>query len=194
MKTNDQYQKPICILITGRPGSGKSTLAEMLSKQLYLPKISRDEFKEGYVNTFGVKHNELPKETNGIVNQVFFRTILDMLQGNVSLIIEAAFGHDIWNYIVPDIMKHCDLYIVVCNLDANQSAKRHLERGLANPKREFYHGDKRVSVFRETGKFEPGAEYFPPKYDVPTIYVSTLDGYDPNLLEIEEFVLYSRKT
>lgn len=189
ISTGDQIHRPICILITGRPGSGKSTLADKLSKQLYLPKISRDEFKEGYVNTFGVKHNDLPKETNGIVNQVFFQTILDMLNGKVSLIIEAAFDHNIWNYIVPDIMKHANLFIVICNLDAELSARRHLERGLANPKREFYHGDKRVSVFRETGKFEPGGEYNPPKYDVPTLNVSTADGYNPPLAEVELFIM-----
>lgn len=184
----DQKQKPMCILVTGRPGSGKSTLSDILSKQIYLPKISRDEFKEGYVGTFGVKHNELPKETNGIVNQVFFRTILEMLMGNVSLIIEAAFDHSIWDYIVPDIMNHADLYIIVCDLDAELSAKRHLERGLANPMREFFHGDKRVSVFRETGKFEPSGEYIPPKYDVPTLYVFTIDGYVPSLEDIELFI------
>lgn len=55
---------PKCILITGRPGSGKTTLTDKLSKHLYIPKISRDELKEGYVNTFGIKHDLLPKDTN----------------------------------------------------------------------------------------------------------------------------------
>lgn len=189
----ESVRKPICVLITGRPGSGKSTLADKLSKQLYLPKISRDEFKEGYVNTFGVRHNELPEETNGVVNQVFFQTILNMLDGNVSLLIEAAFGHAIWHHVVPDIMKRARLYIIVCNPDAELSARRHLERGLANPKREFYHGDKRVSVFRETGKFEPGGAYHPPKYDTPTLFVSTTDGYHPSLEEVELFILTRNK-
>lgn len=181
--------RPKCVLLTGRPGSGKTTLADKLSKQLYLPKISRDEFKEGYVNTFGVRHNELPEDTNGVVNDVFFQTILTMLKGNVSLLIEAAFGHAIWDYVVPDIMRHADLTILVCALDAEQSARRHLERGLANPRREFYHGDKRVSIFRETGRFEPGGPYHPPEYDVPTLFVSTVDGYSPSLDEIESFIM-----
>lgn len=181
-------KKPKCILVTGRPGSGKSTLIKKLSEILYLPKISRDEFKEGYVNTYGVKHDLLPNETNGVVNQVFFTTIKTMLEGNVSLIIEAAFGHKIWDFIVPDIMAMAELYIIVCDLDAETSAKRHLERGLANPKREFYHGDRRVSLFRETGKFMPGGEYLPPKYDVPTIKVLTNDGYSPSIEEIEKFI------
>ncbi len=181
-------QRPKCILITGRPGSGKSTLADKLSKRLYLPKLSRDEFKEGYVNTFRIRHDELPPETNGVVNQVFFRTILGMLEGKVSLLIEAAFDHAIWDYVVPDIRKVADLTILLCDLDAETSARRHLDRGLTNPKREFYHGDKRVSVFRETGVFLPGGPYEPPRYDVPTLAVSTRDGYDPGLDEIERFV------
>lgn len=186
MASNEiQKRKPKCIVVTGRPGSGKSTLTDKLSKQLYLPKISRDEFKEGYVNTFGVKHDELQEGTNGIVNQVFFETILYMLRGDISVIIEAAFDHAIWNHIIPDVMRIAEVYIVVCDLDAELSARRHLERGLANPKREFYHGDKRVSVFRETGQFMPGGDYMPPQYDVPTLHVSTVDGYDPSLEEIE---------
>jgi hypothetical protein len=31
---------------------------------LYLPKVTRDEIKEGYVSTFGVKHDQLPEDTN----------------------------------------------------------------------------------------------------------------------------------
>ncbi len=180
--------KPKCVLISGRPGSGKSTLANKLSEILYLPKISRDEFKEGYVNTFGIKHDKLPIETNGLVNEVFFSTIRNMLSGNISLIIEAAFDHKIWEHIVPDIKKVANLYIIICDLDAERSARRHLERGLANPKREFYHGDRRVAIYRETGKFMPGGEYNPPNYDVPSLKVLTVDGYCPSLKEIETFL------
>lgn len=51
--------KPKCIVVTGRPGSGKTTLARKLAEGLWMPKISRDEVKEGYVNTFGMKHEQL---------------------------------------------------------------------------------------------------------------------------------------
>ena len=51
----------------------------------------------------------------------------------------------------------------------------------------FFHGDKRVTIFKETGKFEPGGEYIPPNYAVPTLYVSTEDGYKPGLSKIVEF-------
>jgi SpoVK/Ycf46/Vps4 family AAA+-type ATPase len=42
-------RKPKCIIITGRAGSGKTTLAKKLGECLWMPVISRDEIKEGYV-------------------------------------------------------------------------------------------------------------------------------------------------
>ena len=55
--------KPKCIIVTGRPGSGKTSLSKRLAEQLWMPVISRDEIKEGYVNTHGVKHDGLTDRT-----------------------------------------------------------------------------------------------------------------------------------
>ena len=60
--------KPKCIIVTGRAGAGKTTLSKKLGRQLWMPVISRDEIKEGYVNTFGVKHDQLSPDTDGFVS------------------------------------------------------------------------------------------------------------------------------
>ena len=180
--------KPKCIIVSGRPGSGKTTLAGELSRKLYLPKLSRDEFKEGYVNTFNVKHDQLPEDTKGKVNALFFDSTLYLLKGNVSIVIEAAFQHKLWCSVVPRIQKIAQLLIVICDLDAETSAKRHLERGLEDPKREFFHSDRRVSVYRKTGQILPGGDYDAPHFDVPTLCVSTCDGYKPGIEGIVDFI------
>ena len=179
---------PKCIIVSGRPGSGKTTLAGELSRKLYLPKVSRDEIKEGYVNTFAVKHDQLPKDTNGKVNELFFETTLHLLKGNVSVLIEAAFQHKLWRLVVPRIQEIARPYIIICELDAEVSARRHLERGLRDPNREFFLGDRRVSLYRQTGRFSPGGDYDTPHFDVPTLCVSTRDGYRPRIEEIQEFI------
>ncbi|HLC49014.1 MAG TPA: AAA family ATPase [Candidatus Andersenbacteria bacterium] len=183
--------KPKLIIITGRPGSGKTILSKELGKLLYLPVVSRDEIKEGYVNTFNMKHDKLPEDTNGIVTGIFFKNIEFLLSSNVSVIAEAAFQHNVWEPEVTKCQKWANIFVIICEIDAETSASRHLKRGIAEPRREFYHGDKRVAHFKETGIILPAGAYKPPSIDVPTLQVSTLDGYNPELEKIREQIVSS---
>ena len=94
-------RKPKCIIVTGRPGLGKITLAKKLGERLCMPVISRDEIKEGYVNTYGVKQDQLPPDTNALVSNLFFEIVNQYLAGNISVIIEAAFQHKVWEPRMP---------------------------------------------------------------------------------------------
>ena len=184
-------RKPKCIIITGRAGAGKTTLAKKLGERLWMPVISRDEIKEGYVNTFGVKHDQLPAGTDGLVTDFFFSIVNQYLAGNVSVVIEAAFQHKVWEPRMPEILELASPTIVLCSVDEVVAAKRHLERGLENPERELYHGDNRVVHYRKTGEFLYPAAYTAPKFDVPTIEVSTEGEYIPSIDEIVKQILSS---
>jgi predicted kinase len=176
--------KPKCIIITGQPGSGKTTLAKKLGECLWMPVISRDEIKEGYVNTYGVKHDQLPPDTNGLVSELFFGIVNQYLAGHISVVIEAAFQHKVWEIRMPKILELACAWIVLCNADGAVAARRHLQRGLENPNREFYHGDKRVAHYGKTGEISPSETYTAPKFNIPTIQVSTDGEYIPCIDEI----------
>lgn len=181
--------KPTCIIITGRPGSGKTTLSKKLSDLLHMPMLSRDKLKEGLVNTLGIGHNKLPEETNRNVTEFFFSATQMFLKANISVVIEAAFQQKIWIEVVPHWSKLSQLQFVICVADPMLCEKRHLDRGLKDPSREYYHGDESVKIFRETGKISAPKPYLPPLFNFPTIRVDTTDGYAPNLAEIEKFIL-----
>jgi len=153
---------------------------------MYLPVVSRDEIKEGYVSTFNKRHNKLPKETNKIATDIFFKTIKLLLSNNVSMIVEAAFQHKVWLPQVTKLKKVANVSIIICDIDAQVAARRHLKRGLKNPNREFYHGDNRVTHFRKTGEFLAAGEWEAPSIDVQTIIVGTSKGYKPNLESIKK--------
>src|SRR4030095_2165439 len=105
--------KPKCIIVTGRAGAGKTTLAKELGKRLWMPVISRDEIKEGYVNTFGVKHDGLPNDTDLVVTNFFFEIIDQYLTNKISIIIEAAFQHKVWEPRMVKIEEKASLFVIV---------------------------------------------------------------------------------
>ena len=177
-------RKPKCIIVTGRAGAGKTTLSKNLGQQLWLPVISRDEIKQGYVDTYGVKHDQLSPDTDGIVSNFFFDIVCQYLTNKVSVIIEAAFQHDVWEPRMPKILGLSHPLFIVCSIDEEIAAQRHLQRGLADPRREFYHSDKRVSIYRATGEIGTPGKYVAPKFNVPTIQVSTDGEYIPCIDEI----------
>jgi hypothetical protein len=176
--------KPKCVIVTGRPGSGKNTLATTLARSLWMPLVSRDEIKEGYVNTFDVRHNELPADANARATDIFFEIVYQHLACKISTVIEAAFQHKVWEPRMPKIADLASPIIVQCLIDDAIAARRYLERGLADADREYYHGDQMVVHYRETGEMLPYAEFEPPKFNFHTIKVSTDGEYMPSVDEI----------
>ena len=85
---------------------------------------------------------------------------------------------------MPMILELASPWIVLCSVDDAVAASRHLRRGLEHPEREFYHGDKRVAHYRSTGEVLSPGNYEAPKFDVPTILVSTVGEYVPGIDEI----------
>ena len=176
--------KPKCIIVTGRAGAGKTTLSKKLGQQLCMPVISRDEIKEGYVNTYGVKHDQLSPDTDGFVSNFFFDIVCQYLTNKVSVIIEAAFQHAVWEPRMPMILELSLPLFIVCSIDEEIAAQRHLKRGLAHPRREFYHEDNRVSLYRAMGDIGTPGKYVAPNFNVPTLHVLTENDYSPSLDEI----------
>ena len=149
-----------------------------------MPLVSRDEIKEGYVNTFGVRHDELGANANGRATELFFGLVEQYLTGNISVVIEAAFQHQVWEPRMAKLLELAAPFLILCSIDDALAARRYLERGLADPNREFYHGDNMVVHYRNTGEVLPYASYMPPQFDVPTIEVSTDGEYVPTIDEV----------
>lgn len=168
---------PSLTLITGRPGAGKTTLARALAAAVRCPLLCRDEVKEGLVNSLpagAVVDDEIQRRAN----DAFFDALKLLLRRGVTLVAEAAFQHHVWAPRLESLQKLASLRIIVCSVDPTIARSRHIDRGLADPQREHFHGDAVAAAARE-GRALPIGEYVPPNLDVPTLVVDTTDSYRP---------------
>ena len=181
-------EKPVLLVVTGRPGAGKTTLAERLSREWYLPLVSRDRIKEGYVHTQQKGHDELPENANLIANNAFFDTVACLLDRGISCIIEAAFQHRVWSERLEAFREKAQIRIVICQVDGQLALERFLERGMKDARRIHYHGDKGVRML-QAGVTPQAGPYDAPHMDLPTCRVDTTQGYHPSLEELRKQIL-----
>jgi predicted kinase len=179
--------KPKLIVISGRPASGKTTLARILSREVKCPLLSRDELKEGYLNSRGALQGPSSKAVNGHINETFFQTIDFLLWKGVSLVVEAAFQHKLWQPKLMAILESADVRVIACETDTDLAKLRFAQRISTNPDRENYHGESLTKPIDEYISLL--IEHFEPlSIEAPTLVVNTTENYNPGLENIIDFV------
>ncbi|WP_458122679.1 AAA family ATPase [Paenibacillus sp. Z3-2] len=177
--------KPYLIVVAGRPGAGKTTFSKELGNEIFMPVINRDQIKEGYLHTFGKSHDELPGEPNITATEIFFDTLMWLITNNVSVIAEAAFQHSIWSTMLEQFMGRARVYLLICKVDEKIALDRFVRRGLDNPLREYFHGEKGVDMARKGIKLN-SSPYEEPQIDVPKFYIDTSGEYNPSIKELSK--------
>ncbi|HVU96916.1 MAG TPA: AAA family ATPase [Puia sp.] len=170
--------KPALVIVTGRPASGKTTLAHLLANELRCPLISRDELKEGYVNTLGAPHHQLDDSAAWHIYETFFAVIELLLAKNISIVVEAAFQDRLWKQRLPALAAKTSVKVIICNLPFDLARQRFIQRRSSDAGREKFHGDE---SFAKT--------YEPLSMNVPTLEVDTTQDYRPNMRNIIDFLL-----
>lgn len=179
--------KPLLVVITGRPASGKTTLAHVLAKEIRCPLLSRDEFKEGYINTVNLDHDHLPGNIALNIYETFFEVIDLMISKRISTIIEAAFQHKLWEPKLSTYLNKADVRIIICETSKEIARARFFKRTSDDKGREKFHGDKLSDISQGMGE-QLIESYEAPQISVPTMYVNTNGEYVPAINTICDFL------
>jgi dephospho-CoA kinase len=176
-------KKPLLIVVTGRPASGKTSLAHLLAKEIKCPLLSRDEFKEGYINTMRLHHYQLNEKVNQNIYETFFQAIDLLISKNISTIVEAAFQHKLWEPKLINLLNKAEIRIIVCKIPLQLARERFYNRISYQPEREKFHGDAtNKDTVLLTEKYETI------HIAAPTLEVDTSNNYKPEIEKIIDFI------
>jgi len=179
----DIMEKPLLIVITGRPASGKTSLAHLLATEIKCPLISRDELKEGYVNTMRLAHHQLNEKANSDIYETFLGVINLLISRKISIVIEAAFQHKLWEPLLAKLLNKAEARIIICKIPLEIAKERFYKRILEQPERKKYHDD--VTIEHTVLLTE---DYEMINIPLPTLEVDTTDKYNPDLKGIVNFI------
>lgn len=175
--------KPSLVVVSGRPGSGKSTLARALADAVRCPLVSRDEINEGIRRTLG-RGSEPPDKDQvaGLTFDAFLRVLALLIDCDVAIVAEAAFRDLRWRACLEPLLPRADLRVIHCVVDAQVARERVLRR---------LEGREPASPRAGLQAPEPGwaaaRPFEPVALPVPSLTVSTADGYHPPFEDIVAF-------
>jgi predicted kinase len=142
---------PCVLLVTGAPASGKSTLGRRLAKDLGLPYISKDLFKETLFDTLGWDDRAWSRRAGLASTQLLYRTAAALLEAGQSVAMESNF-YPQWD--TPALlelgMKYgCQFVQVVCKADGPTLYARFEQRARSGERHPGHADDQNLEEWRE---------------------------------------------
>ncbi|MDQ6669454.1 MAG: AAA family ATPase [Chloroflexota bacterium] len=141
---------PCVLLVTGAPASGKSTLGRRLARDLGLPFISKDLFKETLFDTLGWDDRAWSRRAGLASIKLMYRTAAALLEAGQSVAMESTFSPQ-WD--TPALLElaqtsGCQFVQVVCKTDGSILYERFEQRARSGERHPGHADDKNLDEWR----------------------------------------------
>jgi len=151
---------PLLVVVTGPPASGKSSLARDLARELEIPFLSKDEFKERLYEVFG-NDGEVEERVERAALAILFSVAGSELDAGVSVLVESNFDaeSDVEPFRELDRARDLRLVQIHCGGPKDRLVEHFAERAAAGKRHEGHDDDPEdaAEVRRklEAGVWEP---------------------------------------
>lgn len=100
------------IILTGAPAVGKSSIASVLSEQLSIPLISKDEFKISLFEKHGFNNHDQKKQLSLLGENMMYEMIENYVHSNKNLLVDNNFKN--FERIRDICKKNKDMCTIIC--------------------------------------------------------------------------------
>ena len=149
---------PLLVIVTGPPASGKSSLARDLARELEIPFLSKDEFKERLYEVFG-NDDDVEERIERAALAILFSVAASELDAGVPVLVESNF--DAQSDVEPfrELDRDLQLVRIHCGGPTDRLVEHFAERAAAGKRHEGHDDDpedaEEVRRKLEAGLWEP---------------------------------------
>lgn len=173
--------KPLVVYISGAPGSGKTTLGRVLSDQLYIPQVSSDLIHGG-VALANPNHDR-----KATLKNVFVPTIVQMVEKGVSVVVDHVLLSGVSEADIIDRLRpHAE--IINIHTQCVNPLERYRERVNTSKLPSIVKRREHLLSLMDMHLANLDKTSAPLDLDVPSLVVTTDDGYDPTIDDIIAFL------
>jgi len=147
---------PLLVVVTGPPASGKSSLARDLARELEIPFLAKDEFKERLYEVFG-SDDKVEERVERAALAILFSVAASELDAGVSVVVESNFDaeSDVEPFRALDGERDLRLVQIHCGGPTDRLVEHFAERAAAG-KRHPGHDDDPADADEVRRKLEAG--------------------------------------
>jgi predicted kinase len=158
-----------------------------LARELRLPLLSRDTFKEALMNSLGSPDRARSRELGRASYTVLFAALDQVLAAGVGAVLESNFGHGLAEGELRPLAVQARIVQLHCRIPHDEIRRRYVARAETGERHPGHH-DSHPETLADLDANLASDRHLPLDLDAPLLEIDTTAGYRPEFAAILAFI------